>query len=113
MRLRGQDRGGTAARIVDPDGITAVVQLLIAKRGERVAQCIGLLAARADAEAGTMPRRPVFMQIDLEGPQEACASRAARGRAGYRRHPTSRHDWTSLVIAAHSYGHPRQICVRQ
>ncbi len=74
VRLRGQDRRGAAARIVDPDGITAVAQLLIAKRGERVAKRIGLLAARADAEAGAMPRRPVFMQIDLEGPQQEHAS---------------------------------------
>ena len=113
VRLRGQHRGGTAARIVDPDGITAVVQLLIATRGERVAQRIGLLAARADAEAGTMPRRPVFMHIDLAGPHQESASRAARRRAGYRPHPTSRHDWTRLFIAAHSYWHPRQICGRQ
>ena len=74
VRLRGQDRGGTAARIVDPEGIREVVQLLIAKRGERVAQRIGLLAARADAEAGKLPRRPVFMQIDLEGPRQENAS---------------------------------------
>ncbi len=80
VRLRGQDRGGTAARIVDPEGILEVVQLLSAKRGVRVAKRIGLLAARADAEAGTMPRRPVFMQIDLEGPQQESASRAARRR---------------------------------
>ncbi len=58
----------------DPEGITEVVQMLIAKRGERVAKRIGLLAARADAEAGTLPRRPVFIQIDLEGPQQKNAS---------------------------------------
>jgi len=52
VRLRGQDRDGTAARIVDPEGITEVVQMLIAKRGEKVAKRIGLLAARTDAEAG-------------------------------------------------------------
>ena len=52
--------------------------MLGAKRGERVAQRIGLLAARADAEAGTMPRRPVFIQIDLEDPQQERASCAAR-----------------------------------
>ncbi len=74
VRLRGQDRRGTAARIVDPDGISEVVQLLIAKRGARVAQRIGLLAARADAEAGNTPQRPVFIQIDLEGPQTENAS---------------------------------------
>ncbi len=74
VRLRGQDRHGTAARIVDPEGITEVVQMLIAKRGERVAKRIGLLAARADAEAGTLPWRPVFIQIDLEGPQQENAS---------------------------------------
>ncbi len=74
VRLRGQDRGGTAARIVDPERIREVVQLLIAKRGERVAQRIGLLAARADAEVGNLPRRPVFMQIDLEGPPQENSS---------------------------------------
>ena len=74
VRLRGQDRRGTAARIVDPDGIREVVQLLIAKRGERVAKRIGLLAARAAAEAGNLPRRPVFIQIDLEGPPQEHAS---------------------------------------
>ncbi len=74
VRLRGQDRHGTAARIVDPKGITNVVQMLIAKRGERVAKRIGLLAARADAEAGKTPRRPVFIQIDLQRPQQEHAS---------------------------------------
>ncbi len=74
VRLRGQDRRGTAARLADPEGITEVVQMLIAKRGEPVAKRIGLLAARADAEAGNLPRRPVFIQIDLEGHQQANAS---------------------------------------
>ena len=74
VRLRGQDRHGTAARIADPEGIREVVQMLIAKRGERVAKRIGLLAARADAEAGNLLRRPVFIQIDLEGPQQENAS---------------------------------------
>ena len=74
VRLRGQDRRGTAARIADPERITEVVQLLIAKRGERVAKRIGLLAARAEAEAGNLPRRPVFIQIDLEGPPQEHAS---------------------------------------
>ena len=74
VRLRGRDRDGTPARLVDPEGITEVVQMLIAKRGERVAKRIGLLAARADAEAGNLPRRPVFIQIDLEGPQQENAS---------------------------------------
>lgn len=74
VRLRGQDRRGTAARITDPEGITEVVQLLIAERGERVAKRIGLLAARADAEAGNLPQRPVFMQIDLEGPPQVNSS---------------------------------------
>ena len=66
--LRGQDRRGTATRIVDPAAITEVVGRLIAKRGPRMAQRIGLLAARAEAEAGILPRRPVFIQIDLEAP---------------------------------------------
>ena len=74
VRLRGQDRRGTAARIADPERITEVVQMLIAKRGERVAKRIGLLAARADAEAGNLPRRPVFIQIELKGPQQENAS---------------------------------------
>ena len=74
VRLRGQDRHGTAARIVDPEGIMEVVQMLIAKRGERVAKRIGLLAARADAEAGNLPQRPVFIQIELKGPQQENAS---------------------------------------
>ncbi len=66
--LRGQDRRGTATRIVDPAAITEVVEWLIAKRGARMARRIGLLAARTEAEAGILPRRPVFIQIDLEDP---------------------------------------------
>jgi hypothetical protein len=73
VRLRGQDRHGAAARIADPEGIREVVQMLIAKRGEPVAKRIGLLAARTDAEAGNTPQRPVFIQIDLEVPQQANA----------------------------------------
>jgi hypothetical protein len=73
VRLRGQDRHGAAARIADPEGIMEVVQMLIAKRGEPVAKRIGLLAARTDAEAGNTPQRPVFIQIDLEVPQQANA----------------------------------------
>ena len=70
VRLRGQDRECTATRIVELDRIMEVLQLLITKRGERVAQRIGLLAARADAEAGTLPWRPVLMQIDLKTSQK-------------------------------------------
>ena len=66
VRLRGHDHRGVARRIADPDGITQVARLLIAKRGEAMAKRIGLLAAQADAEAGSTPRRPVFIQIDLE-----------------------------------------------
>ena len=66
--LRGQDRRGRATRIVDPEAITEVVGRLIAKRGAGMAQRSGLLAARAEAKAGTLPRRPVFIQIDLEDP---------------------------------------------
>ena len=66
VRLRGQDHRGVARRIEDPDGIKQVARLLIAKRGEAMAKRIGLLAARAEAEAGNTPRRPVFIQIDLE-----------------------------------------------
>ena len=66
--LRGQDRCGTATRIVDPAAITEVVERLIAKRGARMARRIGLLDARTEAEAGILPRRPVFIQIDLENP---------------------------------------------
>ena len=67
VRLRGRDYRGVARRIANPDGITQVARLLIAKRGEALAKRIGLLAALADAEAGSTPRRPVFIQIDLEG----------------------------------------------
>ncbi len=64
--LRGQQRSGTARRIVEPDAILTVARLLIVRRGAAMARRIGLTAAHATAQAGIVPWRPVFMQIDLE-----------------------------------------------
>ena len=51
---------------MEPDAIVAVARLLSARRGAALARRIGLVAAQAAAQAGSVPRRPVFMQIDLE-----------------------------------------------
>jgi hypothetical protein len=66
VQVRGRPCRGTAIRVVDPDEMKAIVRLLIARRGPLIARRIGLLAALAVVEAGTLPERPVLMRVDLE-----------------------------------------------
>ena len=66
VQVRGRAYRGTAVRLVEPDEIKEIVQPLIARRGRVMARRIGLLAALAAVEAGTLPERPVFLRVDLE-----------------------------------------------
>ena len=66
VQVRGRPCRGAVIRIVDPDEMKAIVPLLIARRGPLLARRIGLLAALAAVEAGTLPERPVVMRVDLE-----------------------------------------------
>ena len=68
VRLRGQERRGTARRLEDRREIAAVVQQMLARRGDAMARRMGLLEY-ADPEAiGPLPQRTKFFDIALDTP---------------------------------------------
>ena len=61
MRLRGQERPGTATIMEDPAAIGAVVRTMAAKHGEAMAKRMGLEMGKD----GAPPRGTIFVEIKL------------------------------------------------
>lgn len=61
VRLRGQERRGTATIMEDPAAIGAVVRMMAAKHGEAMAKRMGLEMGKD----GAPPRGTIFVEIKL------------------------------------------------
>ena len=70
VRLRGQERRGTARRLEERREIAALVQKVLARRGDAMARRMGLFEY-ADPEAtGSLPQRTKFFDITLDAPAD-------------------------------------------
>ncbi|MFN8514475.1 MAG: nitroreductase/quinone reductase family protein [Chloroflexia bacterium] len=68
VRLRGQERRGTARRLEDRREIAALVQKVLARRGDAMARRMGLLEYADPDATGPLPQRTRFFDIALDPP---------------------------------------------
>lgn len=66
VRLRGKNLRGTARRLEDPQEIAEMVRTSIARRGEKMAQRMGLMEYADPQRTGPLPQRTKFFEIQLE-----------------------------------------------
>jgi hypothetical protein len=66
--LRGRDRRGTARRLDDRREIAALVQKVLARRGDAMARRMGLLEYADPDATGPLPQRTKFFAITIETP---------------------------------------------
>lgn len=66
VRLRGKDVPGIAQQLEDKQKIADIVRIAIARRGEAMAQRMGLLEYADAQRPGPLPKRTKFFEITLD-----------------------------------------------